>query len=101
VNTDFRVTLNSADLTTLMQARQAGDISRDTFWAELVRRDVLGPTFDKDEELDRLDDEETKAMDKFAKTQAAMGANKEEDDENDDAGNNFGGANNQQPPIDE
>lgn len=58
VNTDFGVTMrDAADLQTLLQAVNAGKISRDTFWKELVRRGVLADDFSADDEADKLDSE--------------------------------------------
>jgi len=55
VHTDFGVSLQGAEeVRELREARAAGMISEETFWDELVRRGVLGPQFDKDEERARL-----------------------------------------------
>jgi hypothetical protein len=42
---------------TLNTARAAGDLSQETYWAELKRRRILGPNFDPDEEKEALADE--------------------------------------------
>lgn len=55
VNTDFGVALQGAEeVRELREARAASMISEDTFWDEMVRRGVLGPQFDKEEERKRL-----------------------------------------------
>jgi hypothetical protein len=54
VNKDFGVASMRGDLQQLIIARQAGDISRETLWDEMVRRDYLGPAFDPEVETDRL-----------------------------------------------
>lgn len=58
VNTDFGVTMRDAtDLQTLLAAVNAGQISRETFWKELKRRNVLMDDFDPAEEVERIMDE--------------------------------------------
>jgi len=55
VNTDFGVGLAAAtDLQVLLQAVTANDLSRETFWSELKRRDVLSDDFDPEVEADRI-----------------------------------------------
>lgn len=56
VNTDFGITARgSQDLTILLNAVNAGQISRETFWHELMRRGVLSPEFDPDMEAETID----------------------------------------------
>lgn len=51
VNTDFAIGLYGAEeVKELREARAAGDLSQRTYWDELARRGVLGPSFDADEE---------------------------------------------------
>jgi len=58
VHTDFAVTQSdAADMAELLKARGQGEISRETYWDELLRRGKLGPQFDKAKELDRLEQE--------------------------------------------
>jgi len=58
VHTDFGVSSSDAEaLRTLVAARGSRDISLQTYWDELRRRNVLGPQFDPEEEQDRLDEE--------------------------------------------
>lgn len=58
VNTDFGVSMpGGLDITMLLQACTAGKISKETFWAELKRRDILADSFNADIEADRLDNE--------------------------------------------
>lgn len=57
VNTDFGVSIGPADLQLLQNAVAAGDLSKETFWQELQRRDVLSADFDADVEKDRLQEE--------------------------------------------
>lgn len=58
VNTDFGVgSGNSVDLTVLLQAVTAGKLSKETFWSELKRRDILADSFDADVEKDRIGSE--------------------------------------------
>lgn len=55
VNTDFGVgTGTGIDLTLLLNAVTAGKLSKETFWAEMKRRDILADSFDPDTEKDRL-----------------------------------------------
>jgi hypothetical protein len=54
VNKDFGVASMRGDLQQLIAARQAGDISRETLWNEMQRRDYLGPAFDPETEASRL-----------------------------------------------
>jgi hypothetical protein len=56
---------------TLTTARQAGDLSQETYWGELKRRSILGPDFDPDEERQRLLDE-TPDPDADADREAAL-----------------------------
>jgi hypothetical protein len=52
---DFDLGLSDDDATTtLSTARTAGDLSQRTYWAELKRRSILGPSFDPDEEEQAL-----------------------------------------------
>lgn len=51
VNTDFAVGLYGAEeVKELREMRRAGDLSQRTYWGELSRRGVLGPSFDADDE---------------------------------------------------
>jgi len=55
---DLDLALNDKDgQTTLTEARKNGDLSQETYWAELQRRSVLSADFDADEERTRLEDE--------------------------------------------
>lgn len=59
VNRDFGLSLNAAaEVAELLKMRQSGEISRDTFWNEMRRRDVLGPQFDPDRERLALESEQ-------------------------------------------
>lgn len=58
VNKDFGVSMrDAADLQTLLAAVNAGQISRETFWKELVRRNVLMDDFDAEEEAAKIEEE--------------------------------------------
>lgn len=58
VHTDFGVDIDGGqDMAELLKARQAGEISRETYWDELRRRGKLGPQFDPEEEKQRLEQE--------------------------------------------
>lgn len=58
INKDFGVSMrDAADLNTLLSAVNAGQISRETFWKELIRRGVLADDFDADEEAERIEEE--------------------------------------------
>lgn len=58
VNTDWAIDVQGAEeLRTLVSMRNAGDISRDTLWDEMTRRNVLGPEFDSEQEAERIDEE--------------------------------------------
>ena len=53
--TDFAVDdLDGKSPEHLMKMREAGDISLETLWIEFRRREILGPEFDSDEELEKL-----------------------------------------------
>lgn len=54
VNTDFGVSLGAVDLQLLLDAVNSGNITKETFWAELRRRDVLSDSFDPDVEKEKL-----------------------------------------------
>jgi hypothetical protein len=55
VHTDFAVGLYGAEeVRVLHDARKEAQISQETFWAEMQRRGVLGPQFDRSEEAKRL-----------------------------------------------
>lgn len=75
VNTDFGITLrDAADVQGLIQARIAGEISRETFWRELKRRNILADDFDEKAEailVDREEEEELKRMAEQFKQQQA------------------------------
>ena len=61
VNTDFGITLrDAADVQGPIQARIAGEISRQTFWRELKRRNILADDFDEkaEETLVRTEEED-------------------------------------------
>jgi hypothetical protein len=58
VHTDFVVEADGdKDVDTLLKARMAGEISRETWWAEMQRRGKLGPDFDPAQEADRIEGE--------------------------------------------
>lgn len=69
VHTDFSVGLYGAEeVKALIDMRDKGMISEETFFDEMSRRGMFGPSFDKDEERDRLiaempgdDDDDTAA----------------------------------------
>lgn len=69
VNTDFGITLrDAADVQGLIQARIAGEISRETFWRELKRRNILADDFDEKAELILVKKEEEDALKQAAET---------------------------------
>lgn len=56
VNRDVGISARDvADLQILQQARVSGDISREVFWAELMRRGVLSDDFDPETEAIRVE----------------------------------------------
>ena len=58
MNTDFGLTMQGQEeLDALVKARLAGDLSRETFWAELKRRGILRDDFDEADEKVKLDSE--------------------------------------------
>lgn len=58
INTDYGITLQGAqDGADLLKARQTGDISKETFWAEWKRRGILSDDFDPAQERAHLEDE--------------------------------------------
>jgi len=67
VHTDFGVDLEGGtDMDALLAAREAGEISRETYWDELLRRGRLGPQFDPKQEATRLQQEEQESAKKAA-----------------------------------
>lgn len=55
LNTDFSLSLKENDGTdTLDKARDRGDLSQETYWAELKRRGLLSPNFDAENERERI-----------------------------------------------
>lgn len=69
VNMDFAVDLPDGDMAALQSARTSGDLTRETLWKELSRRNVLARDFDPDEEKRLLDEQEAESM---AREQEAM-----------------------------
>lgn len=64
INTDFAPDLlGDKDQATLVEMRATRDISQDTLWDELQRRDTLGPQFNKDDERKRLEKEREEGAD--------------------------------------
>lgn len=77
VNTDYGLSLlNQADLTLLLQAVNTGQLSRQTFLKELIRRNVLMDDLDIDDEIERIKDEEPEPI--------SLPLNLEDDDEDED-----------------
>ncbi len=69
VNTDFGITLrDAADVQGLIQSRIAGEISRETFWRELKRRNILADDFDEVAESLLVKKEEEDALKQAAET---------------------------------
>ncbi len=67
-NTDLSFSLRDAqDLQTLYQSRVNGEITRETYWKELRRRNVLSDTFDPEKETAALEEEASANMDAMAK----------------------------------
>lgn len=59
VNTDYGITLrDAADVQALIQARIAGEISDETFWTELKRRNILSEDFDPVKEKSLIEKEQ-------------------------------------------
>ena len=54
VFTDFDDITDGSDVDALNKARDRGDISRETYWAEYRRRGILSPEFDKETEEQRM-----------------------------------------------
>lgn len=55
---EFATTLSAdRDVNALIQMRQDGELSRKTFFAELIRRGILSDSLDMDEEAEALDEE--------------------------------------------
>ena len=55
-------TIEAADLQTLDAARSRGDISRETYWAELKRRGMLSDDFSSVDEARRIEDEDAQGL---------------------------------------
>lgn len=69
VNMDFAVDLPDGDLEMLKSMRQSNDITRQTLWKEVTRRNILSRDFDPEEEERLLDEQEAESM---AREQEAM-----------------------------
>ncbi len=55
VNRDYGISLrDSREIDALLRSRVAGELSRETFWAEMKRRNVLAADFDAKEEQERI-----------------------------------------------
>lgn len=53
---DFSITMRDGeDIKALADMRAAGDLSQPTYWAELLRRNLLSDDFDAEKEIDLLD----------------------------------------------
>jgi hypothetical protein len=59
--------ISASDVGSLQSMRASGDLSRETFWRELVRRDVLSRSFDQSTETALVETEKEEA---FARAQA-------------------------------
>ena len=57
INTDYALSISKEDYNALRQLRNDGELSRQTLWGELSRRGFLGPDFNYEEELERLQEE--------------------------------------------
>jgi hypothetical protein len=58
VNSSFQLTISeTSELTELRELRMAGDLSRDSLWAEFKRRGVLRDDFEAEEETEKLEAE--------------------------------------------
>ena len=57
ISSDFPLTLDSQDVDWLLKMRATGDLSRETVWEEARRRGMLGPKFDAEKEIVRLESE--------------------------------------------
>jgi hypothetical protein len=54
VNDDLALSIGQADLQFLLDAVNSGQISKETFWAELRRRNTLSSSFDPETEKDKI-----------------------------------------------
>jgi hypothetical protein len=55
INTDFGLSLDQAkDIEALIKMRAMGDISRETLWSEMKRRNVLQDSFEPEAEIERI-----------------------------------------------
>lgn len=54
INTEFAVGFTEADISYILQMHATGNLSRETAWMEMKRRGMLAPTFDPEQELERL-----------------------------------------------
>jgi hypothetical protein len=57
ISDDFPLTFDDQDVSWLLQMRASGDLSRETVWEEAKRRGLLGPKFDPDAEVARIENE--------------------------------------------
>lgn len=58
MNTDYGIAIDQdQDVQTLLQMRSNGDLSRETFFKELKRREVISEEVDADEEAQKIEDE--------------------------------------------
>jgi hypothetical protein len=74
VNTDFGVSQRTSDLDGLLKMRAAGEITRETFWDECLRRGILAASFDKEKETRALEDEEAMAREVSIEDTEALAA---------------------------
>jgi hypothetical protein len=52
-----RFSFDDQDVSWLLQMRASGDLSRETVWEEAKRRGLLGPKFEADAEVARIESE--------------------------------------------
>lgn len=78
------VSFDASEVEQLSKARERGDISRETWWSEALRRSILRDDFDPEEEKKRLEEEEEEATRRgleMMRQQQALSTDEEEEEE--------------------
>jgi hypothetical protein len=102
MNFDFVLSLSAADATVLLQAFQAGAISREVCVTEMMRRGMLSDDLDIEADAEKIDQEKAAGLELMAatmKTQGFGGQSPQSGDKNADGGGGKPPAQGK-PPVD-
>ncbi len=84
---DFSITMRDGeDIKALADMRTRGDISLQTYWDELKRRNLLGDDFDPEDEIDLLELEYQEGLDKSDELFEREGEREGDEEEDEDDG---------------